>query len=210
MVITGPNGAGNQYLRSNFAGVGRGLRKAKLGTLTHFPNPQTPWAIHTTVTLPEGPITISTGLDATSEKERRIIKINGAAQSQTALHEWIRIIWQTPQSDCLFLEGMGVRRRFVDTLIAQITPTHSKHLYRYEYSLRERSKLLKEGATDQNWLKVLEETLAQETVAIAAARTDFLNQINQHGLNNVTNFPKFQWKSKGWQSLGWRECLPFL
>ena len=211
VVITGPNGAGKTNILEAISLLtpGRGFRKSKLGILKNFQHPETPWNIHAGIQLPEGEITISTGLDMASEKERRIVKINGAPQAQTALNEWIRIIWQTPQSDCLFLEGMGVRRRFLDTLITQVTPSHSKHLYRYDYSLRERSKLLKEGASDQNWLKVLEETLAQETVAIAAARADFLERLNQHGLNNVTNFPKFHMEINGLAEK-WLDEMPAL
>lgn len=198
IVLTGANGAGKTNILEalSLLAPGRGLRKSRLSHLTRYGTTM-PWSVFANITLPEGNITLSTGLDPQSEKERRIVKINGAPQPQTALNEWVRIIWQTPQSDHLFLEGMSTRRRFLDTLISQVHGGHSKHLYRYEYALRERSRLLKEGNRDPNWLKVLEETLAQESVAIVAARSDFLGQLNHYGQNNVTSFPKFLMETQG-------------
>jgi DNA replication and repair protein RecF len=199
IILTGPNGAGKTNILEviSLLAPGRGFRKSKLSQLTRYQNLTTPWNIHATITLSDGTISVSTGLDRESEKERRILKINGAPQPQKALHEWFRIIWQTPQSDCLFLEGMGTRRRFIDTLISQIKPWYAEHLYRYDHALRERSRLLKEGISDDKWLKILEETIAQEAVVITSTRTEFILELNIYGQNNVTHFPKFSIESKG-------------
>lgn len=147
--------------------------------------------------MPQGEIGISTGLESLKEEARRIVKINGISHPQAILHEWVRILWQTPQSDYLFLEGMSIRRRFVDKLINQLTPSYSKHLYRYEYALRERAQLLRDHSSDHRWLNVLEETLAQESVAIVVDRMEFLSKINAEGEKNVTTFPKFFLESIG-------------
>lgn len=199
IIITGPNGAGKTNILEavSLLAPGRGFRKSRLSQLTNYKNTNLPWNIHANIQLPEGSITVSTGLDSDGERERRILKINDAPHPQTVLQEWLRIIWQTPQSDCLFLEGMGIRRRFIDTLISQINPAHSKHLYRYDHALRERSRLLKELAYDQKWIKILEETLSQEAVAITATRTEFIAELNTYGNDNVTHFPKFFLKSTG-------------
>ena len=200
MVLTGPNGAGKTNILEavSLLAPGRGLRKARLQTLCCFDTNNKPWTVHADIQLSEGSVSIGTGLQPPpSEKERRLIKINGDTQPQTALNDWLRIIWQTPQSDSLFIEGMSTRRRFVDTLVSQVTPTHSKHLYRYEYALRERSKLLKEGARDPQWISILEETLSQEAVIIATNRSTFLEQLSALGKTNVTSFPQFHMESKG-------------
>ncbi len=200
VILTGPNGAGKTNILEaiSLLAPGRGFRKCKLSQFTRYQNQGMPWAIHATLRLPDGSIALSTGLDLTAEKERRVVKINGAPQAQTALPEWFRIIWQTPQSDCLFLEGMSVRRKFLDTLITQINPTYSKHLTRYDHALKERSHLLKEGSYDPNWMKVLEETLAQEAVVIVTTRKEFIAELNIYGLNNVTHFPKFSLATHGY------------
>jgi DNA replication and repair protein RecF len=199
IILTGPNGAGKTNILEaiSLLSPGRGFRKSKLSQLTRYQNPTVPWNIHANLTLVDGTISLSTGLDLESEKDRRIVKINGAPQPQKALYEWLRLIWQTPQSDCLFLEGMGTRRRFIDTLISQIKPWYTEHLYRYDHALRERSRLLKEGSYDQKWMKILEETLAQEAVVITSTREEFILELNSYGRNNVTHFPKFSMESKG-------------
>ena len=197
IVLQGPNGAGKTNILealSLFA-PGRGLRKAKLKTLARFQDVPTPWSLFAEFNRTGDTLSIGTGLDG--EKERRLIKINGAPQPQAALTEWLSILWQTPQSDQLFMGSMGERRRFFDALIGHLTPHYTKHLYRYDYALRERSKLLKEPHSDPQWISILEETLSQEAVILCAERKEFFLKLNDHGTQALTNFPKFRVESQG-------------
>lgn len=199
IVLTGPNGAGKTNILEAISlfSPGKGLRKSKLSLLSNIQSPKDPWAVHGTYTFPSGNLALSTGIDLSNESERRFVKINGAPHPQTTLHEWIHILWQTPQSDGLFIEGMSPRRRFIDKLISQIHPSYPKHLYRYDYALRERSRLLKENNFDDYWLRALEETMSQEAVVITMHRIDFVRQLTEAGQNNVTKFPSFSIHSKG-------------
>jgi DNA replication and repair protein RecF len=199
IILTGPNGAGKTNILEAISlfSPGKGLRKSKLPLLANIKNATAPWAIHSTYTFPDGALDLSTGVDPKTSSDRRFVKINGAPQAQSVLHEWLHVLWQTPQSDSLFIDGMSTRRRFVDKLISQVHPSYTKHLYRYDYAQRERSRLLKEGQMDDRWLSVLEETFSQEAVAITVHRLDFTKQLTDYGQNNVTSFPSFSLQTHG-------------
>ncbi len=56
-------------------------------------------------------------------------------------------------------------------------PDHAGHLTAYEQALRERARLLKDGRRDDGWLAALEETMAADAVAIAAARREMVDRL---------------------------------
>src|SRR5260370_41369019 len=79
--------------------------------------------------------------------------------------------------DRLFVEGPGGRRRLMDRLVLGLDPAHAARVARYEQALRERSRLLRDGFSvnrpaDPTWLGALEDVMAAEGVAVAAAPPD--------------------------------------
>ena len=81
-------------------------------------------------------------------------------------------MWLTPPMDRLFVEGPGGRRRFLDRLVLGLDPAHAARVAAYEQALRERSRLLRDGPDDPAWLAALEEVMAEQGVAVAAARRE--------------------------------------
>ncbi len=194
VVLTGPNGAGKTNLLEalSFLAPGRGLRRASLVEVTRrsagaSPDAAGGWAVSARLATPKAgvPVTLGTGLerDEGSGTARRIVRIDGRpAKSQTALGAWLAVIWLTPQMDRLFIEGPGERRRFLDRLVFALQPEHARQLSEFESVLRERGRLLKEerdggGPADPVWLDALEEKLAANGVAIAAARRDLVARL---------------------------------
>jgi DNA replication and repair protein RecF len=183
VVLTGPNGAGKTNLLEaiSFLTPGRGMRRARLAEIDRRVPPAKPseaapgaWTVAATVATPRGPVQIGTGRDAASESgERRLVRIDGApAKSQAALAEHVSLVWLTPQMDRLFMEGSAPRRRFLDRLVYGFDPEHAARVGAYEQAMRGRARLLRDGPADPAWLTALEHRMAEQGVAVAAARRD--------------------------------------
>jgi len=190
VVLTGQNGAGKTNLLEavSFLAPGRGLRRAKLSEIDRrvplaraTATPPDAWAIAATLATPQGEVRIGTGRDAQSESgERRIVLIDGApAKSQSALVEHLGIVWLTPQMDRLFLEGASARRRFLDRLVYGFDSDHASHLNAYEQAMRERARLLADGNGDKAWLAALEARMAEQGVAVVAARRETVMRLDE-------------------------------
>jgi len=194
VVLTGPNGAGKTNLLEaiSLLAPGRGLRRARLGEIDRRGEPAAPWAVAASVATPRGSVRIGTGREATAAGgERRVVRIDGAAaRSQAALAEHVNLVWLTPQMDRLFLEGSGARRRFFDRLVYGFDPAHAARSAAYEQALRERGKLLREGPHDASWLAALEDTMAQQGIAIAAARRDVAARLDAACAAGTAGFPR--------------------
>lgn len=181
VVLTGPNGAGKTNLLEaiSFLAPGRGLRRARLADIDRRVPPARPsatppgaWTLAATLATTRGTVQVGTGRDAANEGgERRLLRIDGApAKSQTTLAEHVSLVWLTPQMDRLFLEGSAARRRFLDRLVYGFDPAHWARVGAYERAMRERARLLRDGPFDKSWLAALEERMAEQGVAIVAAR----------------------------------------
>ncbi|GAB5468886.1 MAG: DNA replication/repair protein RecF [Rhodospirillales bacterium] len=187
LLLTGPNGAGKTNLLEavSLLAPGRGLRRAKPADLQRLAGGG-PWAVAATLETPAGPRQLGTGRDPASApggqtaSERRLVRIDGRnARAQSSFAELLDVVWLTPQMDGLWREGAGERRRFLDRLVFAFDPAHAGRVSGYESALRQRTRLLQEGAADAQWLTALEEGLAERGVAIAAARAALIARLNQ-------------------------------
>ncbi len=181
VILFGPNGAGKTNILESlsFLSPGRGLRGAKSSDILQQGCPaHSSWAVSSKVETRYGSTRIGTGSDLQSKK--RIVRINGVpVKKQTALSEYLACVWLTPQMDRIFLEGAAARRRFLDRLVFAFDAAHSGRIIRYENAMRQRSKLLQEEQTDPAWLEGLESTMAETGTAVAAARLDFSERLQQ-------------------------------
>ena len=177
VVLIGPNGAGKtNFLEAvSLLSPGKGLRSADFGELQNRCQSD-PWAISASVNTQYGEIKIGTGRDP--QKDRRLVHIQGeVAKSQTILSEYLSCLWLTPQMDRLFIDAASTRRRFLDRLVFTFDAGHAGRITRYENALSQRSRLLRDGATEPVWLDSLEQQMAESGVAVAAARADFIARL---------------------------------
>jgi DNA replication and repair protein RecF len=228
VVLTGANGAGKTNLLEamSFLSPGRGLRNARLsdidrhdaGCAVGSPRPgEAPasgWAVAATVATRRGAISIGTGRIGTGrdgpEAERRTIRIDGEpARSQAVLGERLGVLWLTPQMDRLFVEGPTGRRRLLDRLVLGLDPAHAARVAHYEQALRERSRLLRDGSNDGAWLGALEEIMAAEGVAVAAARRDAVERLDRVCATAEGVFPRARLSLLGTIE-GWLDAMPAL
>jgi len=176
VVLAGDNGAGktNVLEAISLLAPGRGLRRAPLSEMARQGGAK---GFGVAATL-DGDVQIGTGAQA-SAPERRIVRINGATASATALAEWTSVLWLTPAMDRLFVEPASERRRFLDRLVLALAPGHAHHSARYEAAMRARNRLLGDDApADPEWLAALEAAMAEHGVAIDSARRDTVDRLN--------------------------------
>jgi DNA replication and repair protein RecF len=207
VVLTGPNGAGKTNLLEalSFLSPGRGLRRARLDACDRIGCEGAGWAVSVSLATPFGPVDIGTGREPTGKVGgegggvgRRVVHIAGAAQrGQAVLAEYAALAWLTPQMDRLFLEGAGPRRRFLDRLVFGFDPGHARRLAAYEHAMRERARLLADNARDAAWLAALEDGMARDGVAVAAARVQQVARLNQAQGRRQGPFPAADLALKG-------------
>ena len=196
VVLTGDNGAGKTNILEavSLLAPGRGLRGAALGDMARKGG-----AGGFSVSAQLGDVDLGTGTIATAP-ERRIVRVQGATASATALSEWLSIVWLTPAQDRLFSESAGERRRFLDRLVLALDPGHAHHATRYEAAMRQRNRLLAEDRADPDWLSALEQAMAEHGTALSAARTALVNALT----HRIAAEPESLFARAGLSLTGWK------
>jgi DNA replication and repair protein RecF len=202
VVLTGENGAGktNVLEAVSLLSPGRGLRRAALADMARSDGPGG-FSIAARVATPGGDIDLGTGTAPTAA-ERRLVRINGAAGTASALGEWLSLLWLTPAMDRLFIEGSEGRRGFLDRLVLAVEPGHAVHATRYESAMRERNKLLRdEERPDSAWLDALEARMAEHGAMVATARVQTMQALNQRIAEQAEGpFARAALAIEGWAS----------
>ena len=200
VVLLGANGGGKTNLLEaiSFLAPGRGLRRAKSDMLTRNssmfgdskkPWAIKPWAISADIMTENGAVKVGTGTAEDAPRNRRLIKINGALSSQSALAEHVAVSWLTPDMDGILASSPSDRRRFLDRLVMAFDPVHVGRLQRYEKAYRQRSRLFEDGSGDSSWFDSLEALLAETGVAIVAARRAMVDALNLESAKPLPVFP---------------------
>jgi DNA replication and repair protein RecF len=172
VVLTGENGAGKTNILESISllNPGRGIRGAALADMARTGSAGG-FSIAARLGDAEmGDVDLGVGTLPTAP-DRKLVRINGAAATATALSEWLTITWLTPAMDRLFMDGASERRRFLDRLVLAFEPSHGTHAIRYEAAMRQRNRILSDTATaDGDWLTALEMQMAEHGGALSAAR----------------------------------------
>jgi DNA replication and repair protein RecF len=174
VVLTGENGAGKTNLLEavSLLAPGQGLRRASFAELAHAGGEQ--WAVAADVATPTGPHTIGTGQQpGGAPASGRLVRIDGAsAGGSGVLADHVEMVWLTPQMDGLLSGPASERRRFLDRLILCFDPSYRTVANQFDRAMRQRNRLLEDGAREPARFTGLERILAETGVAIAAARVE--------------------------------------
>jgi DNA replication and repair protein RecF len=203
-VLTGANGAGKTNLLEalSMLAPGRGLRGARLSDLDHRvagDGEPTPWAVAARIEAPLGQIELGTGRAPEPGRERRVVRIDGKpAGSQQALAEALAVVWLTPEMNRLFTDAPASRRRFLDRLVVGFDPAHATRVAAFDRARTERGRLLRAGRIDPAWLGALEQSMAEKSIAIAAARLDVVSILDATLDESDDAFPRPQLRATGW------------
>jgi DNA replication and repair protein RecF len=178
VALSGPNGAGKTNLLEaiSLLGPGRGVRQARLDELPRIGGAGG-WAVSARLECAGDEQTTdlrNLGVGSSDgEVERRVCRIDGASASgPSAFADCLRLVWLTPAQDRLFVEGAGERRRFLDRMAMALDPAIARISNDYETAMRQRQRLLDEKSRDDAWISALELQMAENGVALAAARRD--------------------------------------
>lgn len=185
IVLTGPNGAGKTNILEAISLLtpGKGLRHADSEEMTRraaVGGAAEGWAVAAEIEKHDGTLSrLGCGYDPRTAKRR--LRIDGKeARASSAFATYFAALWLTPQMDRLFVEGASGRRRFFDRMVVAYAPDHAARLTRYEKLQRERLALLQTRRHDDRWLSPVEQQMAGEAVAIAAARLFVCERLQQH------------------------------
>ncbi|MET4683997.1 DNA replication/repair protein RecF [Brevundimonas faecalis] len=185
VVLHGPNGAGKTNLLEAISLLtpGKGLRGAtaqEMGRREPGEAVGRTWAVMITLDEDGEEVRLGTGVQ-TPGAARRIVRIDGETAPPGRLLDHLRPVWATPEQDRLFSDARAARLRFFDRLVFAADPDHAATVSTYEKALRERLKLLTDGAegrpADPLWLDALEARLSESGARAAAARTRALEAL---------------------------------
>jgi DNA replication and repair protein RecF len=197
-VLTGENGAGktNVLEALSLLSAGRGLRRADLADCARIGG-RGGFAVSVEIEAQGCRVQLGVGLDPPDDdddKQARRFRIDRApAPSVRALADHLRLVWQTPAMDQLFLGPAGERRRFLDRLVVVVDPDHGARVNALDRALRNRNRLLEEGATDRRWIDAAEHEVAELAVAVAAARHDTVARLAALILADKADDKLFPW-----------------
>jgi DNA replication and repair protein RecF len=176
VVLTGENGAGktNVLEALSLLSPGRGLRRADLADCARIGG-RGGFAVSVEIETQGDRLQLGVGLEPPDggEPQARRFRIDRApAPSARSLADHLRSVWLTPAMDQLFTGPAADRRKFLDRLVLAIDPDHGARVNALDRGLRNRNRLLEEGAADRRWIEAAEHEVAELAVAVAAARYD--------------------------------------
>jgi DNA replication and repair protein RecF len=185
VVLHGPNGAGKTNLLEavSLFTPGKGLRGAsapEMGRREPGEATRRTWAVASVLTGEEDDTRLGTGVQSPGAA-RRIVRIDGETAQPGRLLDHLRPVWATPEQDRLFSDARAERLKFFDRLVFAAQPSHAAAVSAYEKALRERLRLLTDGAegrpADPLWLDALELRLGEAGAAAATARAEALKTL---------------------------------
>ena len=187
IALAGANGAGKTNILEavSLLAPGRGLRRAQPTDFARQPA-NIGWSVTATLETPSDPTILWTGAEIDA---RRTAKRDEKNVSVLSLGRVARILWLTPALDRVFVEGPAERRRFLDRIALSFSPDHAEHASRYEKSMRDRNRLLKDGVSDQRWLSALENQMVESGLGLARGRREALDGL-LIAQNDESAFPR--------------------
>ena len=182
IVLVGHNGVGKTNILEavSYLTSGRGIRKAKSKDLI-FNNFDDKfyedlfWGVHASVFVMDKTFEIGTGIQKNNNS--RLVKINGEFSKQADLSKLVKISWITPQMLLVFHNGMQEKRRFIDRLINISNPTHVGLLYRYEFLIKERLKIINNYNGNKIWIDTIENDIVNLSIKIIESRKKFVSEM---------------------------------
>ncbi len=182
IVLFGHNGVGKTNILEaiSYLTSGRGIRKAKSKELIFkkfdekfYEDPL--WGVHASVFVINKTFEIGTGIQKNNNS--RLVKINGEFVKQADLSKLVKISWITPQMLLIFHNGMQEKRRFIDRLINIANPSHVSLLYRYEFLIKERVKIINNYNDNQMWIDTIENEIVNLSIKIINNRKKFVSEM---------------------------------
>lgn len=178
VTLFGPNGSGKTNILEAISlfSPGRGLRRAASEEIARRPQ-ALGWKLRAEFATTAGPRGVETWAEPGQSRQ---VRIDDKASTQLALGALVPMLWLTPAMDRLWLEGAEGRRRFLDRTTLSFAPDHAAQVLAYDKAMRERNRLLRDGARDGRWFAALEVQMAEAGARITANRRAALAELAAH------------------------------
>lgn len=119
-------------------------------------------------------------IDANWWRGAKRFKVNGVARARLSeILGRIRLVFFSPEDLGLVKEGAGVRRRFLDMELSQVSPVYLAALQEYRTVLRHRNELLRQGDVDGAQLDVWDAQLVRHGAVIMRERAAYLEDLTR-------------------------------
>ncbi len=191
--LFGPNGAGKTNILEAVSLLisGRGLRGQDFHLLARLDG-QGAWAVAAEAQTPLGAFRLGTSFDGNDSPARKVAVDGQVQRSSGVLSQYLKMLWLTPAQDRLFMGPASDRRWFFDRMVSSFNEAHAAHVSDYEKLMRERNALLQQTGADTTWMKTLESQMAEQAIAIAAARNEAVALLARHFASGPAQGP-FPW-----------------
>lgn len=118
-------------------------------------------------------------------------KINGVAQTRLSdILGKINVVFFCPEDVDLVRGGAGMRRRFLDMELSQLSPSYLAALQRYRQVLRQRNELLRGPRPDPALLDAWDVQLVREGAQLVAERQDFVAALSERAAGAYTGIAR--------------------
>lgn len=187
VAIYGRNGAGKTNILEavSLLSPGRGIRRAANDEIARRPQ-ALGWKVTAVLQSLHQLHEVATWSEAGAARQ---VTIDDKPAPQVALGRIARVVWLVPAQDRLWTEGAEGRRRFLDRMAMSFEPAHAEAVLAYEKAMRERNRLLKDGAGDRHWYHALEAQMATSGAAIQANRAYTVDRLIAAQAEAETSFP---------------------
>lgn len=187
VAIFGRNGAGKTNILEavSLLSPGRGLRRAASDEIVRRPE-ALGWKVTAILQSLHQLHEVATWAEPGGARQ---VNIDDKPAAQVALGRIARIVWLVPVMDRLWTEGADGRRRFLDRMAMSFEPGHAEAVLTYDKAMRERNRLLKEGAGDRHWYDALEAQMAASGAQIQANRAYTVDRLAAAQAEAETSFP---------------------
>lgn len=114
-------------------------------------------------------------------------KVNGVAQTRLSdILGKINVVFFCPEDVDLVRGGAGMRRRFLDMELSQLSATYLAALQRYRQVLRQRNELLRAPRPDHALLDAWDIQLVREGAQLVAERREFVRGLSTQAATAYT------------------------
>lgn len=187
VAIFGRNGAGKTNILEaiSLLSPGRGLRRAAADDIARRPE-AVGWKVTAVLQSLAQVHELATWAEPGAARQ---VTIDDKPAPQVALGRIGRVVWLVPAQDRLWTEGADGRRRFLDRMAMSFEPGHAEAVLAYEKAMRERNRLLKDGARDRHWYAALEAQMARAGATIQANRAFTRDRLEAAQAAAETTFP---------------------
>ena len=196
VLFYGENGSGKTNILEAISLISSysGFRNSKIESLINNEMRKKLYTVGARIDILENSNTIKVGIGFEEKfgKLYKIIKINGLLKNQKILND-IKIFWLLPNMSNLYYISMQERRKFVDSMIYLVEPSHKKRIQSYIKLQQERIQILKNAnftMSTEKWLDLIEKKMAETAIIMCEIRMNFIKKINDFSVSNISSLPK--------------------